>query len=147
MSKKPGLVEAAALAGILTLAGCATGDHTTTSRTDSQGGAPLTVTQENGGPVIIERTPGPEGGLSIPRQVIVPEVKKPEPKDKKNSAGTGGQALEVEPQAGGTVIVSREPDPKTGGLRIPRQAVVPTVSPAKQDKADGQIHEPPGHEP
>ncbi len=38
-------------------------------------------------------------------------------------------ALTVSPKANGCFDISREPDPRTGGLRIPNQRVCPTVRP------------------
>jgi hypothetical protein len=87
---KRNTILSAALAGVL-LSSCATNEPAQEPRADAQGGAtpavttagsevpgkkPLTVEERIGGNgVVVSMEPGPQGGLRIPQQVIVPEVK------------------------------------------------------------------------
>ncbi|MCB1592873.1 MAG: hypothetical protein KDI90_10535 [Alphaproteobacteria bacterium] len=136
MEKKTTLAGVA-LATILATAGCASADQ----QADTRDGSTISVTEQDGGAFTIEREPGDEGGLRIPRQKVTP---------------TGGN-LNYEPQAGGEgaledtslkvepvegssgFIISRDPG-EEGGLFIQEQLVVPF---AKRHAEEDEPAEPP----
>lgn len=139
MSNRPRFMSAAALASVIALGACATTDQGGEHRAENQG-TTMTVTQQDGA-VVIERKAGPEGGLNIPAQTVVPTVKPEETKDKKKT-GSDKTPLKVEPQAGTeAVVISREPG-AAGGLRIPAQVVVPETGKKQPEQDSPGVPEP-----
>jgi hypothetical protein len=78
-------------------------------------------------------TPNPLGFDVFFNGSVIPAMEKPDPRftrtDQLSAFMRGIHRNYFAAQDGGCFDIEREPDPKTGGLRIPKQRVCPTFKP------------------